>query len=340
MNTRRAIIIPGLLLSLLLVACDDDGFFPKITNTPTFTPAPTPTSTITPTPTLTPTTTPTPTPIPTWETNLSDGDSVAQSLTFIAEYTGDMDSDVWFFVKSPNGRFYPQSEAPCQGKPTFRKDNRWEINAGFGIPDESSVGDRFDILITVPRTPEDSEYIALKLMAWCIQGSYPGFEMLPEEVIEVHRVTNLVRTTEKWGRPPYISNTQLQGQVSVTSLLEGDTVPDQVALSGTYQDVDDEIWVLVVSWYDRWYPQSEAPCLASHVLKDKDNKQWTAPKVTFGNDSGYPFDIVVVLADEEASAFFDRKQQLWCKAGYYPGLYTIELPQGIQEKDRLRVYRE
>jgi hypothetical protein len=273
-----------------------------------------------------------------WKTNLSDGDRVAQSIPFIAEYTGDLDSDVWFFVKSPNGRLYPQSDAPCQGQPAFRKDNRWEIRAGLGPPDESSVGDLFDILITVPRTSEDSEYIALKLIAWCNQGAFPGFETLPEEVSEVHRVTNLVRSDEHFGRPPDISNTQLQGQLSVTSLFEGDTVPEQVTLSGTYQNVAGEIWVLVSTWYGQWYPQSETPCLASHVLKD--NGQWTAPKVTFGNDSGYPFDIVVVLANEEASAFFDKKQQLWCRAGYYPGLHTIELPQGIQEKARLRVYRE
>jgi hypothetical protein len=273
-----------------------------------------------------------------WKTNLSDGDRVAQSITFIAEYTGDLDSDVWFFVQSPNGRLYPQSEDACQGKLAFHKDGRWEVRAGLGTPDASSIGGLFDILITVPRTPEDSQYIAYKLIAWCKQGNYPGFEMLPEEVSEVHRVKNLIRTDEHWEKPPDISNTQLQGQISVASLSEGDTVPDQVTVSGTYQNVVDEIWVLIFPWYGRWHPQSETPCAASHVLKE--NGQWTAPKVNFGGDSGYPFDIVVALANEEASTFFDRKQQFWCKAGYYPGLYTIELPQGIQEKARLRVYRE
>jgi hypothetical protein len=126
--------------------------------------------------------------------------------------------------------------------------------------------------------------------------------------------------------------------VTITSPAEDDTVGAEMAVDGTYVNVEDDIWVLVVPSHGRWYPQSEFPCEATHVIKG--NGQWQAPKVTIGDEPGYPFDIVVVSASEEASAFFDSRLKLWCKASYYPGLRTIDLPPGLHEQDRIRVYRE
>jgi hypothetical protein len=175
-------------------------------------------------------------------------------------------------------------------------------------------------------------------MAWCAAGDYPGFEKLPDEVTEVHRIHGLVRTAEQWERPPDISNTQLDGQVAITNVADRDSVPAITPVTGTYRNTTDDIWVLVFPSYARWCPQSETPCVTAHALQE--NGQWQAPKVSFGGEPGGAFDVVVIVADQEASAFFDAKLKLWCKAGYYPGLRTIELPQEIDEKARVRVYRQ
>lgn len=271
-----------------------------------------------------------------WKTNLSDGERVAQIVTFIAEYPGELGGDLWAFVVSPNGRAYPQSEDACQGARIPGRDGKWEMRIGLGGAD--SAGEIFDIVLAVANTPDDSQFIGYKLMAWCADGEFPGFPVLPEEVTEVYRVRGLLRTEEQWDRPPRLVQAQLDGQVTITSPAEGDRVGAEVEVTGTYAEAEGEIWVLVYPSHGRWYPQSEFPCEASHVLKG--NGQWRAPKVTFGDDPERPFDIVVVVADEGASAFFDSRLKLWCKAGYYPGLPTIELPPGIQEKSRIRVYRE
>jgi hypothetical protein len=271
-----------------------------------------------------------------WKTNVVDGDRVAQSLTLIAEYPGKLEGDLWVFVVSPNGRVYPQSEDPCRGTSAFQAEGKWEIRVALGTAE--SVGESFDIVLAVAKTPADNLYITYKLMAWCIAGDYPGFETLPEEVTEVHRVSGLVRTDETWEQPPNISNTRLDGQVAITSIASGASVPEVTSIEGTYLHATGDVWVLVSPIYARWYPQSETPCAAAHARQE--NGQWQAPKVSFGGKAGEAFDVVVILATPEASAFFDSKLKLWCKAGYYSGLRTIELPQGIDEKARLRVFRE
>ena len=284
-----------------------------------------------------PTPGPTPPPPAAWTTNLSDGERVAQLVTFIAENPGALDGDLWAFVISPNGRAYPQSENPCRGERIPGSGGRWEMRVGLGGAD--SAGELFDVVLAVANTPDDSQFIAYKLMAWCAEGEYPGFPALPEEVSEVYRVRNLVRTEEQWGRPPTLATVQLAGQSAITSPAEGDRVGAETTVTGTYtMDAEGDLWVLVFPSHGRWYPQSEFPCEASHVLKG--NGQWQAPKVTFGDEPGHPFDIVLIAAGEEASAFFDSRLKLWCKADYYPGMRTIELPPGIQEKSRIRVYRE
>jgi hypothetical protein len=55
---------------------------------------------------------------------------------------------------------------------------------------------------------------------------------------------------------------------------------------------------------------------------------------------GEPFDIVVVLANANANTALDATQKQWCQANNYLGWLTIELPEGIAEKDRIRVYRK
>jgi hypothetical protein len=304
---------------------------PTVTATPTATPTDTPTAT----PTLTPTCTPSPSPIPEWKVNISDGDHVAQTTTLIVEYTGDLRGDLWVFVAPSTGRFYPQSPDASRGERTPRVGEKWEIRIGLGKPQDA--GAEFDIVLAVAETPLDSQFISGRLMAWHNEEDFPGFEELPNEVIEVHRIHRVVRTEERWGRAPTVSNAQLVGQVDITNIASGSVVTDTATFIGGYQDATGDIWVLVYPAHGLWYPQSEAPCTGIHSRQE--DGRWRVP-VRFGEDEAGTFDVVVVLADEEASEFFDIRQGLWCRAGHYFGLLTVELPHGIEEKARVRVHRE
>jgi hypothetical protein len=280
--------------------------------------------------------TPPPPPPPiTWTVNVADGARVAQTMTFMAEASREIDGELWVFVVPPNGRYYPQSAEPCQGLKTPTTGHRWETRIGLG--NETSAGELYDIVLAVGETQFDNEFIETRLMAWCRDQNFQGFEMLPDEMTEVYRVKDVVRTDERWANAPNVSNAQLEGQISITNLSNGDTVGDRVVLQGSYQDVDDSIWVLVYPTFARWYPQSTNACDGVHTIKA--DGSWEVPTL-FGNDPGAPFDVVVVAANAEASAAFDEWQRTWCRAGFYRGLMTMDLPEGIEEKARVRVYRE
>ena len=52
------------------------------------------------------------------------------------------------------------------------------------------------------------------------------------------------------------------------------------------------------------------------------------------------------MADKAAGDFFDQKQREWCAQALaspdfkWPGLFTVELPPGISEKDRIQVVHQ
>ncbi len=194
-----------------------------------------------------------------------------------------------------------------------------------------------DVVLAVARAPMDNEFIADTLIGWYHREAHPGFENAPREVTELHRISNVVRTADRWGPAPEVSNAQLPGQVSITNLSNGSVVTETTTIIGEYHNSENDVWVLVYPAHGRWYPQSELPCAGIHTQQA--DGRWQVP-AKFGEDEAKTFDVVVVLADREASEYFDAMQKLWCRAGYYRGLLTIELPQGIQEKARVRVYRE
>jgi hypothetical protein len=174
-------------------------------------------------------------------------------------------------------------------------------------------------------------------MAWCAEGDYPGFNSLPDGLVEVHRIQGLVRTDVDWAPAPDLSDIQLPGQITIASFTTGDPVSDVAAFEGTFTDTDSDIWVLVFTTHGRWYPQSENPCAGPHIRAEEG--RWQAPQVYFG-EVGLPYDVVVITATDQASAVLSDNMRLWCEAGYYPGLHTIELPEGIDEKAHVRVIRE
>lgn len=270
-----------------------------------------------------------------WKTNVSDGDKVAQTITLIGEYPVDLIDDVWVFVVPPDGLYYPQSMNACEGQRTPKVNGKWEMRIGLGGPDND--GEFFQIVLTVADA-QASQFVVNTLQEWCQAGKYPGWRNLPQGVTEKRRIT-VIRTAEKWGPAPAISNIQLPEEVFFTNIADKGEVPQSLTIVGTYTSgVTEDIWVLAYPTNGRWYPQSTNACTGIHTLKAAG--QWQVP-ANFGSaqNIGEPFDIVVVLANAEASAFFDAKQRQWCEAGTYPGLLTIEIPQGIAEKSRIRVYR-
>jgi hypothetical protein len=279
---------------------------------------------------------PPPVPEGAWETNLSDGDHVARTVTFIAENDGHVEGDVWVFVVPSSRRLHPQSENPCQGEGTFSYQNKWEVRVGLGADED--IDSSFDIVVTVADTPRASEFIALTLKGWCQKNEYPGFEALPAGLREVHRVRGLIRTAGLWGPAPTASTAQVGGQVTITSPTANAVIPETAAVSGTYLNPSGDVWVLVFTSYGRWFPQSELPCTGPHTRQE--DGVWEVPNAQFSGGADKPFDVIAVLADGEASAFFADKQRFWCEAGFYAGYRTIELPTGIEEKDRIRVYGE
>jgi hypothetical protein len=268
-------------------------------------------------------------------TNIADGALAAQTITVLGRYALEPAEDIWLFVLPPNNRYYPQSMNACAQEPTPKVNGKWEMRATLGVT--GSVSQTFQLITTVA-TPQASRLISETLRAWCQAGDYPGFEQLPQGVTPTHTIA-VTRTAERWGPAPPVSNAQLPGQVALASPLDGAAVPQTTIVSGTYSlDVVNDIWVLVYATNGRWYPQSSNACAGEPARKADGTWQVDA---SFGGplNAGEPFDIVAVLADTQASAFFRDTQRQWCQNQAYPGLLTIDLPQGIEEKSRIRVER-
>jgi hypothetical protein len=270
--------------------------------------------------------------------NVEDGDRVPQILTLMGTCPPDLKEDIWIFVISPNGLYYPQSPDACNiSWRTPNVNGRWETRVGFGQPEE--VGAYFGLVLTVADR-EASENISDSLKEWCDSGVYTGWKRLPPGVTEVQRIT-VVRNPDIFAPAPNISDTRLRGDVSFANISENDTVPFHMDIDGNCtNDLDGDIWVLVYPTNARWYPQSINPGVVDTF---KAGGTWRTTGYFGGKESnfGEPFDVVVVLANGTASRTFSEKQRAWSETETpnYPGLLTIELPPGIEEKDRVRVYR-
>jgi len=269
-------------------------------------------------------------------TNIAGGDSVAQTITVLGQYALEPTEDIWLFVLPPNHRYYPQSMNACAQEPTPKVNGRWEMRATVGVSE--SVGQTFQLITTVA-TPQASRMISETLRAWCEVDDYPGFEQLPQGVTPTHSIA-VTRTAERWGPALIITADTLPGSATIGSPLDGAQVGQQETVRGPYTpNVVNAIWLLIYASNGRWYPQSYDACKGIHVHKAKG--LWDV-LATFGGpgNGGHPFDIVVVLADANASSALDAKQREWCKNNDYRGWLTIELPQKIAEMQRIRVYRK
>lgn len=281
-------------------------------------------------------------------TSHQDGDKVARVTTLMGECPQEIDDAVWIFVanKPPLVEeilYYPQSMNPSIGESTPKINGKWEMKVIFGGIDPNHVGEPFDILLTVADAQASQSISDYLIRCHENNRTYIGLEDLPKGVTVVERI-EVVRTEEDIGSPPDISNVQLSGQASI-DIQNGAVANESVYISGEYiSEVKDHIWVLVRPSGGRWYPQSIDPSSERYEgHTDMIGGEWST-KCQFGDnqtEKGEPFDIVMVLADEDASAnFVEFQNECYKNNETYPGLLTIELPRGIDEKDRVRVYRD
>jgi len=270
--------------------------------------------------------------------NIAEADRVAQVTPINGYYPADSTSDIWLFVVSPNGDYYPQSVDPCNDSwRTPKVDGRWEMWIGLGTADE--LGEFFDIVLTVA-SDGASKNISSNLKDWCESNYYPGWKTLPEGVDVVERIT-VIRNADRWGPAPEITNADLAGNVSISNIGNEEKVKWRENIFGNSSpDVEGDIWILIYAPNGRWYPQSDNPLHGENVKQV--DKKWQVSAVFGGRDANYgdSFSVVAVLANDTASKNLRDKLKEWAEAGHYPGLLTIELPEGIDEKDRVRVYRK
>lgn len=273
-------------------------------------------------------------------TNFTDNDYVPRFISLMGEYRPELTENIWIFVQDPNKLYYPQSMNPCIGESTPKVNGDWEIHIGVGVDNSSGVFN----LVLASADPQADHFIASSLVNGCSSGNFPSYPELPSGVTEHQRIavnrTVITNPEDSYGPAPALTKAELPGQVTVDNFGTGDEVRPEEVISGTVSGSGEEltVWMLVYTHYGRWYPQSFDPCKGIHTQKSQG--VWKT-KAIFGgdDDTGKPFDVVVVLADPEANEFFDTKQREWCQAKHYPGLLTIDLPDGIDEKSRLRVIR-
>jgi hypothetical protein len=275
-------------------------------------------------------------------TDLKDGIEVARFNTAIGEYIfNDTFKFIWTFVVPPTGElYYPQYS--CDRIGVAAVNGKWESRIGLGNDNADEVGSFFDIVVMLADAQADQSLInTIKKM--CADKKWGGLEKkeLPKGLIDGQRI-RVIRKNESFGPAPSIPNSgQLSGDISITDndITDGAKVPPSRKIHGSFSSsMTSDIWILVYSTNGRWYPQSIDPCKEIHTIKAGDKWQGSA---SFTGKSRDAFDLVVVAATSDASKFLSDFQKSCCENdNNYPGLSTIQLPEGLTEKSRIRVYLE
>jgi PKD repeat protein len=297
-----------------------------------------------------------------WIINPKENSTVASCLTITGEYSpNDLNESIWVFVESlDEEKYYPQSRNPCLPNSATKEKGKWETRIDLGAisKDKSSY---FDIVVAIADGGTNQSIADAVSRWWCsssVSSDEPkGYKVLPEGVAETDRV-RVILSSEKWNSSPHITNAHLPGQVNITQLVsldgienitataDGDLVVSSMKVYGNCTpDVKDQIWILLYASNGRWYPQSNNDVPEDrHVINvNRAGSEWYSP-ASFGGSANDSFDVVVILANTTADQFFNEKQRIWSKntnkegnQGDFPGLLTIELPAGIEEKDRIKV---
>ncbi len=268
--------------------------------------------------------------------NVASKDSVSQTFNLRGGYTSQVNQDIWIMVGPFGENLWPQSLDACAGQGTAKVNGFWEVPATAGGPGD--VGDPFEIIVYTAND-QASRFLSKTLRTWCQEGNYPGFPRgeLPEGLDEHQHIT-VQRGSQ--GRPPSpdISNVDLPGQVALENIHTGETLSQTLKVGGVYTGVSDPIWMLVHAPDGRYYPQSHNACQGISTVQS--DGLWSAMINVGGDgDAGKPFELLVVVADQEAHAVFKEREKTGCETGDFPGYLFIELPTGIDQKANVSVTR-
>lgn len=135
---------------------------------------------------------------------------------------------------------------------------------------------------------------------------------------------------------PPLTPTPSSEVIKITDPRDGASVSSPIEVSGTsLEDLEDDIWVIV--WPEnaprRGYPQSDAAEKGLPAFKE--NGKW----FVIGHFGGPPqsYEIAVYTATPSASKFIGDTLKKWVENNDYPGIYVMELPKGLVERDRITV---
>jgi len=291
-------------------------------------------------------------------TNAKDDDHVSQFFDLIGEYSLiDPNKSIWIFVK-PEGKeskFFPQTMDSCHPHSASRHNGKWESRITLGgIPPVDS-GSSFDIVVTLADEKMDQNLREMMYEWWCPEyngsRSQAGFSNLSMGgVHEVDRIS-VIRSNETWNCSQSISDINIPGNVNFAELkvtappsYSNDSVKEYFLINGNRSSdaLDDPIWVFDHCRDGRWYPMSfdnNAEHVTSFIPSGSSSPDWHIDVATAGR-SGDVHDFVVVLASPNADRILNDFQKNCTTTGVWPGLLTIELPSGIDEKDRISLKRQ
>jgi hypothetical protein len=137
-----------------------------------------------------------------------------------------------------------------------------------------------------------------------------------------------------------LTKTKLDGTAQITSPKDCDTVGHEVPLSGTAPDLPDGevIWILVCNTHGGCYPQSTSADDAQPIKPF--GGEWGGFAYIGEPKTGAEWaDIVVVLANQQASDVFHDRLAFEFQAHNYKGFTLAGLPDGIMEVDRITLHR-
>jgi hypothetical protein len=143
-------------------------------------------------------------------------------------------------------------------------------------------------------------------------------------------------------RPPLRDTGNFAGEADILAPLHctiGFPAATRIMVTGTYTSTppDATLWVLVYPPNCLYYAQSPNACKGKPPIQE--DGAWQVPTY-LGLRGGEPewFDIVVILADEEASHFLGEQLKEGCRVGQYTGIPAARLEQfAITEKAYISV---
>jgi hypothetical protein len=216
---------------------------------------------------------------------------------------------------------WPQSSDAMSGSPATmnRNDGTWTVPASLGGPPQSYT------LRAYTATDTESNRISDMFRRWVREDHFPG-----------------MTTTELSGLTPRLSVRISRGPLlAMTSPGEGSTVSEvNIVARGTFaQGLDEAIWLLV--WPeqvpDLGYPQSPNAAAGLPANTNTARLEWSVPVTLGGPPQAY--DLAVYTASDSANRRLKETLMTWARTNNFAGIPFRELPEGLNEEQRIRIVR-